>query len=282
MSDADSTASGSTTTGSPAPGSTQTSYEVRRGAAWITLRRPEVRNALSATLVNELADHLDRAAADVAVRSIVITGTGKAFCAGADLKNPPGRAAEGERAVAYHDVLTAIWEGSKPVIAAINGAAFAGGLGLVGAADIVISDEDALFSFSEVRIGVIPAIISVVCLRKLGAHHGMRLLITGDRFDGRQAVEYGLAHRAVPGDQLQQAVQDEIDMINLGGPNAVAECKQLVRAVPNWSLDEGFRQTTTWSRRLFQSDEAAEGMAAFREKRKPSWATATDQGSDES
>ena len=265
----------------PTEGTTQTSYEVKGGAAWITLRRPEVRNALSATLVNELADHLDRAGAEDAVRSIVITGTGKAFCAGADLKNPPGSAPQGGRSVAYHDVLTAIWDGGKPVIAAINGAAFAGGLGLVGAADIVITDEAALFSFSEVRIGVIPAIISVVCLRKLGAHHGMRLLITGDRFDGRQAVEYGLAHRAVPADELQQAVQDEIDMINLGGPNAVAECKRLVRAVPNWSLEEGFAQTIGWSRSLFQSEEAAEGMAAFREKRKPSWATSIDEGSDD-
>ena len=249
----------------------QTLYEVRNGAAWITLNRPEVRNAISAALVTELYDHLVAANEDRAVRSIVLTGAGKGFCAGADLKNPPGKATPDGRVVSYPEVLTTIWEGEKPVIAAINGAAFAGGLGLVGAADIVIAAEEATFSFSEVRIGVIPAIIAVVCLRKLGPHHGMRLFVTGDRFNGKEAVAYGLAHRAVPRDQLEDAVQEEIDAINLGGPTAVVECKKLVRAVPQLSLEEGFAMTQSWSRRMFQTEEAAEGMAAFREKRKPSW-----------
>ena len=149
-----------------------TLYEIKQGAAWITLNRPENRNALSSILVTELYDHLMAANADNSVRSIVITGNGPAFCAGADLKSPPGQLSEGsERAVPYADVLTAIIDSPKPVIAAINGAAFAGGLGLVGASDIVITREDVQFSFSEVRIGVIPAIISVVCLPKLGTHH---------------------------------------------------------------------------------------------------------------
>jgi methylglutaconyl-CoA hydratase len=248
-----------------------TLYEIRDGAAWITLNRPEARNALSAGLVTELYDHLEAANADAEVRCIVLTGNGKAFCAGADLKNPPGQASDGGRAVPISDVLTKMWEGEKPVIAAINGAAFAGGLGLVAASDIVITSEAAMFSFSEVRIGVIPAVISVVCLRKIGPHHGMRLFLTGERFDGAQAVGYGLAHKAVPPDQLAAAVQAEIDAINLGGPNAVVECKKLVRAVPERSLQEGFELTGAWSLRMFQSEEAAEGMAAFREKRKPRW-----------
>ena len=159
----------------------------------------------------------------------------------------------------------------KPVIAAINGAAFAGGLGLVGASDIVISRRDVQFSFSEVRIGVIPAIISVVCLPKLGTHHGMKVFLTGERFDGDQAVAMGLAHRAVEEDALHSAVQEEIDMINLGGPIAVQECKKLVRRVPQLSLADGFKETAEWSARMFRSDEGAEGMASFREKRKPSW-----------
>jgi len=248
-----------------------TLYEIKDGAAWITLNRPENRNALSAVLVNELYDHLVESNANDEVRSIVITGTGPAFCAGADLKSPPGQIAGGGRAIPYSDVLTAILESPKPVIAAINGAAFAGGLGLVGAADIVVSAEDVQFSFSEVRIGVIPAIISVVCLRKLGTHHGMKLILTGERFNGKQAVQYGLAHRAVPNDKLREAVQEEIDMINLGGPIAVQECKKLVRRVPELSIEDGFRETAEWSARMFRSEEAAEGMAAFREKRKPSW-----------
>ena len=250
-----------------------TLYEVRNGAAWITLNRPEVRNALSSNLLTEVYDHLAAANADPAVRCIVLTGAGKGFCSGADLKNPPGMAGADGRIVPYEDVLTAIWEGEKPVIAAVNGAAFAGGLGLVGASDIIITSEEAVFSFSEVRIGVIPAIISVVCLRKLGPHHGMRLFVTGDRFNGKQAVEYGLAHRAVPLDQLATSVQEEIDAIILGSPIAVAECKKLVRAIPSGSLQEEFEMTQEWSRRMFQSDEAAEGMLAFREKRKPHWVT---------
>ena len=172
-------------------GTEATIYDLRDGAAWITLNRPERRNALSNELVSELYGHLAAANADDAVRAIVITGKPPAFCSGADLKNPPGKAAPGAMAVPYPDVLTAILESPKPVIAAVNGAAFAGGLGLVGAADIAICVEDAPFSFSEVRIGVIPAVIAVVCLRKLGTHHGMKLFLTGERFNGARAVEMG-------------------------------------------------------------------------------------------
>ena len=254
------------------PTTEATLYEVKQGAAWITLNRPENRNALSSVLVTELYDHLMAANADDDVRSIVITGNGPAFCAGADLKSPPGQLSEGsDRAVPYADVLTTIIDSPKPVIAAVNGAAFAGGLGLVGASDIVVTREDVQFSFSEVRIGVIPAIISVVCLPKLGTHHGMKLFLTGERFDGPQAVAMGLAHRAVSGDDLHAAVQEEIDMINMGGPIAVQECKKLVRRVPQLSLADGFKETAEWSARMFRSEEGAEGMASFREKRKPSW-----------
>ncbi len=248
-----------------------TLYDVQKGAAWITLNRPENRNALSAVLVSELYEHLGVANDDPNVRCIVITGTDPAFCAGADLKSPPGGSIEGRRSVPYPDVLTRIQDSDKPVIAAVNGAAFAGGLGLVGAADIVVAREDVQFSFSEVRIGVIPAVISVVCIPKLGTHHAMKLFLTGERFTGAQAVEMGFAHRAVPGDQLRSAVEEEIDMINQGGPNAVVQCKKLVRAVPNWNREEAFEKTAEWSGRMFRSDEGAEGMAAFREKRKASW-----------
>ena len=249
-----------------------TEYEITNGAAWIRLNRPEARNALSAALVNEVYDHLENANKDTNVRCIVITGNGPAFCAGADLKSPPGSIVDGQqKAIAYPDVLTSIMESPKPVIAAINGAAFAGGLGLVGAADIVVTVDDVQFSFSEVRIGVIPAVISVVCLPKLGTHHGMKLFLTGERFTGTQAVEMGFAHIAVPADQLDAAVQQEIDAINLGGPIAVQEAKKLVRKVRALSMEEGFEVTGPWSRSLFESAEGQEGMAAFREKRKPNW-----------
>ncbi len=248
-----------------------TLYDVRQGAAWITLNRPEQRNALSAALVNQLAERLDAAIADTAVRCIVLTGAGSAFCAGADLKSPPGQVVDGRQGVGLAEVLARIQDAPKPVIAAINGAAFAGGLGLVGASDIVISVDEAVFSFSEVKIGVIPAVISVVCLPKLGPHVGMKLLLTGERFSGSEAVGYRLVHRAVPAAGLQDAVQQEIDAINAGGPIAVAECKKLVRRMLQLPRDEALVEASDWSARMFRSPEAAEGMAAFREKRKPSW-----------
>ncbi len=249
-----------------------TEFEITDGAAWIRLNRPEARNALSAALVNEVYQHLQAANDNLDVRCIVITGKGPAFCAGADLKNPPGQVVDGQsRAIAYPDVLSSIMDSPKPVIAAINGAAFAGGLGLVGAADIVVTVEDVQFSFSEVRIGVIPAVISVVCLPKLGTHHGMKLFLTGERFTGAQAVEMGFAHRAVPAGGLADTVQEEIDAINLGGPIAVQEAKKLVRRVSQLSIEEGFAETGPWSRSLFESEEGQEGMAAFREKRRPDW-----------
>ena len=252
-------------------GQEATLYETKNGAAWITLNRPENRNALSAILVNELYAHLVAANEDSEVRSIVITGTGPAFCAGADLKSPPGQLVDGAQGITYPEVLSAILESPKPVIVAVNGAAFAGGLGLVGAADIVVTVSDVQFSFSEVRIGVIPAVISVVCIPKLGTHHAMKLFLTGERFTGEQAVGMGFAHRAVTAEALTGAVKEEIDAINLGGPIAVQECKKLVRRVRELNIADGFDETGEWSKRLFQSEEGAEGMAAFREKRKPNW-----------
>ena len=253
-------------------GTETTLYEIKKGAAWITLNRPERRNALSSTLVNELYGHLAAANDDSRVRSIVITGNGKAFCAGADLKDPPGQTvAGGPAAVPYAQLLKSIMNSRKPVITAINGAAFAGGLGLIGASDIAVAADDVLFSFSEVRIGVIPAVISVVCLPKLGTHHGMKLFLTGERFSAQQAVDFGFVHLAVPQDELSDAVQKEVDMINLGGPTAVQECKKLVRRVPQLSMEEGFAETEKWSIKMFLAEEGMEGMTAFREKRKPSW-----------
>ena len=249
----------------------QTLFEVKNGGAWIKLNRPEKRNALSAMLITEVYDHIAAANEDSAVRCIVITGNGPGFCSGADLKDDRGLPAGRERAVPYPELMSAIQDSPKPVIAAVNGPAFAGGLGLVGASDIAVAVESVQFSFSEVRIGVIPAVIAVVCLPKLGTHHGMKLFITGERFDGGQAVDMGFVHRAVPEGQLEAAVQEEIDMICLGGPTAVIECKKLVRKVPLLSREEGFKLTAPWSANMFASEEAAEGMAAFREKRKASW-----------
>ena len=251
---------------------TVTHYEVRGTAAWITLDSPSNRNALSGPLVAELGTHLKTAIADPAVRAIVLTGNGPAFCAGADLKNRGDAVAPGSGAKnPFVEILQLMWDGPKPVIVAANGHAFGGGVGLVAAADIAIAVEGATLSFSEVRVGVIPAMISVVVLPKLGVHQAMRLFLTGARFDAAAARDYGLVHRVVPATELAAAVQEEVDAIALGGPNAVAEAKRLIRTVARVPMDEGFAYAEAKITELFASPEAAEGMMAFASKRKPSW-----------
>ncbi len=247
-------------------------YEIRGRAAWITLNAPENRNALSAPIIEGLETHLRAAIADDAVRAIVLTGNGPVFCAGADLKSGGGVAATGgAQRNPFVEILRLIWEGPKPVIAAVNGHAFGGGVGLTAVADIAIAVETAKFAFSEVRIGVIPAMISVVVLPKLGIHHGMRLFLTGETFTAAAARDYGLLHKVVAAADLAGAVQAEIDAIALGGPNAVREAKRLVRTIPGLSLDDGFAYAQDKIAALFSSPEAAEGMSAFAGKRKPEW-----------
>jgi methylglutaconyl-CoA hydratase len=248
-----------------------TLYELRGDAAWITLNQPEKRNALSAEIVVGLGTHLQTGLADDRVRVIVLTGAGAAFCAGADLKSggvSPGGDAENP----FVTLLKTIWEAPKPVIGRINGHAFGGGIGLAAACDISIAADAAMFSFSEVRVGVIPAMISVVVIPKLGIHNTMWLFLTGERFSAQRAAELGLIHRAVPAPDLDRIIEDTIGMIRLGGPNAIREAKQLVRRVPELSMDEAFRYTSKKIGELFTGEEAAEGMLAFLEKRKPKWA----------
>ena len=247
-------------------------YELRRDAAWITLNQPERRNALGAELVDGLGAHLATAIGDPRVRIVVLTGAGPAFCAGADLKSGGLADADAAAEHPFVTVLKTIWDAPKPVIGRINGHAFGGGIGLTAACDLTVAADSATFAFSEVRVGVIPAIISVLCVPKLGVQNAMWLFLTGERFSAARAVEVGLVHRAVPATELDAAVEEVSGLVRLGGPNAVREAKQLVRRIPRLSLDDGFRWTAAKSGELFRSEEAAEGMQAFVQKRKPRWA----------
>jgi methylglutaconyl-CoA hydratase len=246
-------------------------YEIRNRAAWIRLNRPESRNALSAELLGELSAHLRTAMDDPGVRVVVLTGTGNAFCAGADLKSQGSGVADGKGKNDFVEILKQMRDGPKPVICAVNGHAFGGGIGLVAAADIAIAVRGAKFAFSEVRIGVIPAIISVVVLPKLGEHHAMRLFVTGERFTAAEALGYGLVHRVVEDCDLESAVQTEVDAIAKGAPNAVAAAKRLVREIPRLAPDDAYSVAAEKIAKLFTSAEAAEGLAAFAQKRPPSW-----------
>lgn len=248
-----------------------TRYELRGPAAWITLASPATRNALSGALVSELRAHLEAAIDDPAARAVVLTGEGPAFCAGADLKSRGGGAGGGGGDNAFIQILRLMRDGPKPVLVAVNGHAFGGGLGLVAAGDIVVAADNAKFSFSEVRLGLIPAMISVVVLPKLGPHQTMRLFLTGDRFDAARALEYGLLHRVVSQDQLAAAVDEELALVAQGGPVALAEAKKLVRTVARLPEDDAFAYASEKIAELFASEEAAEGMKAFAEKRPPAW-----------
>lgn len=244
------------------------------GVATVTLDSPANRNALSRALMAGLEDSLDAAISDDRVRLIVLTGAGPVFCSGADLKERGGGSGQGLGGGpgGLVTVLKQIWYSPKPVIARVNGPARAGGLGLIAACDIAVSVDSATFAFSEVRIGVIPAIISVVTLPKLGPTKGMEFFLTGETFDAGEAVRLGLLNAAVPANQLDACVGRYAGAILQGAPGALAGCKRLVREVPGMSIDAAFELTAALSAEFFTSADAREGMAAFAEKRPPRWA----------
>lgn len=250
----------------------QITTETRGLAMWMVLDRPERRNALSPAMLVQLEEALDRASQSHQIRAVVLTGRGSAFCAGADLETSGGLAeAHPEGRHPFAGFLQRLRKSPKPIIAAINGPAFGGGLGLVAAADIAIASNEATFSFSEVRLGLVPAIISVVVLPKLGPHHAGRLFLTGRRFSAEEARQYGLVHHLVPAEQLEAAVDGEVAEIAKGGPEAVADAKRLIREIPTLGEDVAFDRTSAWLTERSRTAEAREGVAAFREKRPPSW-----------
>ena len=252
-------------------------YAVSGAVAMLTMDQPHNRNALTPALMSGLARGLDKALADEAVRVIVLTNTGPAFCAGADLSGgTPAVAGGDERRGARRDglagLLAAIEDSTKPVVARIAGHCVAGGMGLAAACDISVAGDAARFGFTEVRIGVAPAIISVVCLPKLRRSDALELFLSGERISAARAAEVGLITRAVPAADLDAEVAAVVARLLAGGPAALAAAKRLVYKIPGMAREEAFTRTTDVSQALFTSAEAAEGMAAFREKRLPSWA----------
>jgi methylglutaconyl-CoA hydratase len=246
---------------------TATTLTIDRGVATITLDRPDERNVLSAELVDGLADHLDAAVADDAARVVVLTNAGTTFCAGADLRAGTARSPRHSLV----DVLTTILDSPKPVIGRIAGHCMGGGVGLASACDISVISDDAKVGFTEVRIGVAPAMISVVCLPKMRRADAAELFLSGERITAARAVEVGLLNRVVPRGDLDAAVAEVVGKVAAGGPGALAAAKRLLREVPDLDRDAAFAMTEVLSGELFASEEAAEGMAAFREKRSPSW-----------
>jgi methylglutaconyl-CoA hydratase len=262
------------TSDATSPAEPATLLDVANGVATITLNRPANRNALSQEMVTSILDSLRTAIADPAARVIVFTGTGTVFCAGADLKERlTANTVSEDGPPLFVQIFEEIQGSPKPVVAMLNGSALAGGLGLACSCDIVIAPETAMFGFTEVRIGVAPAIISVVCLPRLRHADAAELFLTGERIGAAEALRVGLINRCVPADQVQAMTDELVGRLLLGGPEAMAATKKLLRDVPSMpSQAEAFATMAKLSGQLFASPEAAEGMAAFAQKRKPSWA----------
>jgi methylglutaconyl-CoA hydratase len=245
-----------------------TTCEVVGGVATITLDYPEKRNALSTEMLDSLGGRLTGLGADPSVRVLVLTNAGDTFCAGADLSVAGATTARYDIA----SILQLIQDIDKPVVARIAGQCLGGGVGLAAVCDVAIASADSRFGFSEVRLGVAPAVISVVCLPKMRRADAAELFLTAERFDAARAAELGLITRSVEPDELDGAVRSVVERLLLGGPRALAAVKRILTTVPAMGRNEAFQWTASLSAQLFASDEAAAGIAAFRERRPPPWA----------
>lgn len=248
-------------------------YEVDGAVARLTLDSPHNRNALSTALVEQLHEGFARAAGQSGVRVVVLGHTGGTFCAGADLSEAAGRDPADiavDRAREMTTLLRAILELRLPVIGAIDGHVRAGGLGLVGACDVVVAGPGSTFALTEARIGVAPSIISLTLLPKMTPRSAGRYFLTGERFGAEEAAAVGLV--TVAADDVDTAVAALAGEIAKGSPQGLATSKALTTAAILRDFDAHAEELTQQSARLFVSDEAREGMLAFLQKRSPNWA----------
>ena len=252
----------------PAPAAPLVRLEVAGGVATITLDSPTTRNALSAAVRTQLLGALDVAAADPAVRVLVLTHRGPVFCSGMDLKEEAVAAPGAEGVRELPAILQKVARCPKPVIARIGGPARAGGLGILAAADIAVAAESATFAFSEVRIGLIPAVISVPVLHRVAPAAARELLLTGDVFGAARALQIGLVNAVA--DDVDAAVAGYVTSLLRGGPTALAGTKELVLGDLDDS-DERYAALLGLSATQFASPEAREGARSFAEKRPARW-----------
>ncbi len=247
------------------------------GRATLTLNRPDVHNAFDENLILLLTRQLEALDGDETVRVVVLAAAGKSFSAGADL-NWMKRAADCSAAENLADaealarLMTLLNGLSKPTVAAVQGAAYGGGVGLIACSDIVFASENARFSISEVKLGLIPAVISPYVLAAIGERQARRYMLSGEQFDAREARRIGLVHEVVATDGLDRAVDDFLTLLLENGPAAMREAKDLIAAVAHRPLDNDLiADTAARIARVRASDEGREGVQAFLEKRKPDW-----------
>jgi methylglutaconyl-CoA hydratase len=248
-----------------------------RGAARLTMNRPEVRNAFNEELIDELEAAVRRLAQDPHVRAIVLAGEGETFSAGADVEMMRrianySAAQNKKEARRLARMFAAIYEAPKPVIARVNGPAMGGGVGLVAACDIAIGAENAFFALSEARLGIIPAVIAPFVIEAIGARQARRFFLTGERFDAATAKKIGLLHIATPPDALDAALDEVLANLLACGPKTAHEAKSLIRKIAHEPMGEGVLEVAAdIVARLRASEEGREGLGAFLEKRKPDW-----------
>ncbi|HEY5266998.1 MAG TPA: enoyl-CoA hydratase-related protein [Acidimicrobiales bacterium] len=238
----------------------------------ITLCDEERRNALSAQLCLEFVDAIEEAERDANVRVVVVTNRGSVFCAGANLaerSNPDE--SEAVRKIEFSELFRRVAISPKPFVGRLNGHCVAGGVGLAAVMDISVAIDSAMFGFSEVRLGLTPAIISVVCLPKMRLAEAKSSFLRGDRFPASRAVEMGLINKSVASDELDDEVRAVVNDLLAGEPRAIAASKRLTYVVPTMTSDDAFAYAAELSASFFNSDEAREGMTAFFEKRTASW-----------
>lgn len=252
---------------------------VENRVACVTLDRPEIRNAFDDRMLAELRDTFRSLGERDDVRVVVLAGAGAAFCAGADMNwmrrvkdYSYEQNLEDSRVLA--DCLRAVYACPRPTIARVHGAAIGGGLGLAAACDIVVAAGDAVLAFSEVRIGLVPACIAPYVLHRIGAAACRELFLTGARFPAVRARELGLVNQVVEPAALDDAVAERARQLLAGGPQAQQACKELLEKIPGMSPAEARTFTVEMIASLRQSPEAQEGMAAYLEKRRPSWTEA--------
>jgi methylglutaconyl-CoA hydratase len=244
--------------------------DVVRGVATLTLDSPANRNALSRAMRAQLRAAMTDALADDAVRVVVLDHSGRVFCSGLDLAEAAGGGVEDQGVREFPDLLELIWSAPKPVVAVLRGPARAGGVGLAAACDLVVAGASATFAFSEVRLGLVPAVISAVVLPRMLPHVAHRLMLTGEVFDASVAAAGGLVDLVVPDDAVDDAVTAQLTALAAGSPAALAETKRLLRA----GSALAFGDLLDLSARFFAGEEGQEGIAAFREKRPARWVPA--------
>ena len=246
--------------------------EMTHGVATLTLDSPANRNALSRAMRAQLRVELADALADDAVRVVVLDHTGRVFCSGMDLAEAAGGGAQDQGVRELPELLELIWSAPKPVVAVVRGPARAGGVGLAAACDLVVAGTSATFAFSEVRLGLVPAVISAVVLPRMVPHVAHRLMLTGQVFDADTAAVGGLVDLVVPDADVDGEVRAQLVQLTAGAPAALAETKRLLRARSVLDFDD----LLDLSARFFASDEGQEGIAAFREKRAARWLPSAD------